>query len=194
MKRIAGMLFFLAGVTIVMGIITAEIFYPAYSISQSMISNLGATRPPHSIIHEPSAAIFDTTMIVTGLLVLAGAYCLHKTHKEKLLTFAIVGMGLGTLGVGVFPAFHANAHPLVALIAFLSGGIAAIVSSRITKPPFAFISLFLGLITLLFLFLGITFPSFIVPILGAGGTERWVAYPAVLWLLGFGGYLMGLHK
>jgi hypothetical protein len=24
-----------------------------------------------------------------------------------------------------------------------------------------------------------------------GGLERWVAYPILLWILGFGGYLMG---
>jgi hypothetical protein len=34
--------------------------------------------------------------------------------------------------------------------------------------------------------------SFGVPaILGAGGAERWVAYPIVLWLVVFGGYLIG---
>lgn len=26
--------------------------------------------------------------------------------------------------------------------------------------------------------------------IGIGGTERWVAYPIMLWLTGFGGYLM----
>jgi hypothetical protein len=27
--------------------------------------------------------------------------------------------------------------------------------------------------------------------LGVGGAERWVAYPEILWLMGFGGYLAG---
>ena len=26
--------------------------------------------------------------------------------------------------------------------------------------------------------------------LGDGGVERWIAYPTVLWMLAFGGYLM----
>ncbi|HPR66147.1 MAG TPA: hypothetical protein PLM24_03325, partial [Methanothrix sp.] len=30
--------------------------------------------------------------------------------------------------------------------------------------------------------------------LGIGGLERWVAYPVVLWTVGFGGYLMGSSK
>lgn len=27
--------------------------------------------------------------------------------------------------------------------------------------------------------------------LGVGGAERWVAYPVILWLLGYGGYVAG---
>jgi hypothetical protein len=27
--------------------------------------------------------------------------------------------------------------------------------------------------------------------LGVGGAERWVAYPVLLWAMGFGGYLAG---
>ena len=36
------------------------------------------------------------------------------------------------------------------------------------------------------IFISKTIPAFI----GDGGTERWVAYPILLWLTGFGGYLM----
>ncbi|WP_254662945.1 hypothetical protein [Haladaptatus sp. W1] len=28
-------------------------------------------------------------------------------------------------------------------------------------------------------------------VLGSGGVERWVAYPLLLWVTGFGGYLLG---
>lgn len=30
--------------------------------------------------------------------------------------------------------------------------------------------------------------------IGDGGTERWVAYPIMLWLIGFGGYLMNVER
>lgn len=46
----AGFLFFLAGSIILMGIITAESFYPenlTYTTANSMISDLGATEPPN---------------------------------------------------------------------------------------------------------------------------------------------------
>ncbi len=28
--------------------------------------------------------------------------------------------------------------------------------------------------------------------MGSGGVERWVVYPLLLWLTGFGGYLLGI--
>ncbi len=51
----AGILFLLAGSIILMGIITAEAFYPeayVYTTRNSMISDLGATEPPNSIITQ----------------------------------------------------------------------------------------------------------------------------------------------
>ena len=65
----------LAGMAILMGIIIAEALYPAaYRTSANTISDLGGTRPPDSVVLQPSAAIFDITMIVAGLLIIAGAY------------------------------------------------------------------------------------------------------------------------
>lgn len=43
-------------------------------------------------------------------------------------------------------------------------------------------------ITLVFLF----FASHFIPTLGSGGTERWVVYPILLWVIGFGAYLLGM--
>lgn len=195
MRQTAGMLLFLAGAFIVMGIITAEIFYPAgYSISKNMISTLGSTPPPNSVIDEPSAAIFDNAIKVAGLLIIIAVLSLREALKSKIFIISAVLMGAGLFGVGIFPAFHPLAHPISALIAFLFGGISAILSLKVTTAPFKYISAVLGLITLIFLFLGIILPGIIVPILGVGGTERWVAYPLILWLTAFGGYLMSSRK
>lgn len=195
MSKVAGVLFFLTGVTVVMGIITAEIFYPTtYSISQNMISNLGSTPPPDSIIHQPAASIFDKSLLVAGLLIVIGSYFLSGYFKSRLFLTILALMGIGTLGVGLFPAFHKMIHPFFALIAFLIGGVAALFSVKFVTAPFKFLSFILGAITLGALFLGIFFTSWIVPIMGAGGIERWVAYPIMLWLVGFGGYLMAKEK
>lgn len=190
MLKNAGVLFFLSGFTILMGIITAEIFYPAgYSISQSMISTLGASPPPDSVVKEPSAAIFDSIMVMVGLMIMFGASFLAKYYDKKFALLIGI-MGFGSFGVGVFPAFHPLVHPIMALIAFGGGGIAAMTSARYTTYPFSYLSLFLGALALLVLFCGVVLPHTIVPLLGPGGTERWVAYPLMIWLIGFGGYLM----
>lgn len=184
----AGLLFFLAGTVLLMGIITAEIFYPpGYSTAQSEISDLGATRPPASIIHQPSATIFNITMIAGGLLVLAASLFLY--YDRRIWTSALLPalLGIGVLGVGLFPGNIALLHPVFALMAFTAGGLSALASWRMVSSPFRYVLTALGVITLVFLFF---YPAFI-PLLGDGGAERFIAYPVVIWMIGFGGYLSG---
>jgi hypothetical membrane protein len=191
---IAGILLFLAGSIALMGIITAESFYPAsptaYTTANSEISDLGATRPPYSIITQPSATIFNGTMIVTGILTLLGGFFAHQTHRKLLVSVPFWLFGLGILGVGIFPGNNAVIHPIFALLTFVMGGIAAITSAIILPSPFRYIAALFGLIALFCLF----FSSLLFPILGDGGTERWVAYPIILWVIGLGGYYAGAYQ
>ena len=174
-----------------MGIITAEVFYPHYDIATNMISDLGSSRPPNSVVVEPSARIFDTSMMMAGIMIIVGAWFLK--HKKEM-RYSTLLMGIGTLGVGLFPAYHHIPHLISAGLAFFVGGIAAALSSRGMESPFKHIVAILGFTSLIFLFVGVVTPNFIVPELGEGGSERWVAYPLVLWLVGYGGYLMGRAK
>lgn len=189
----SGLLFFLAGSIILMGIITAETFYPekyTYTTSDSMISDLGATEPPNSIITQPSATIFNFSMMIVGILILLGTYFLFMALNDKIATILIGLLGLGALGVGIFPGNVNPQHPLFALTTFISGGLSAIYSYRLINSPFKYLSVLFGITGLFFLFTAIIF----IPIMGGGGVERWVAYPIVMWLIGFGGYLMGLSS
>lgn len=189
----AGILLFLAGSVILMGIITAESFYPdqyIYTTHNSMISDLGATVPPNSIITQPSATIFNLSMILTGILVLIGTYFIFRYYNDRIGAILIGLLGLGALGVGLFPGNITPQHPIFAMTTFISGGLAAIYSYRLINSIFKYLTLLLGLITLFFLF---TIQIF-MPIMGGGGVERWVAYPIVIWLIGFGGYLTGLSS
>ena len=103
--RIAGALLFVAGAGAFMGIITAESLYPdGYTTGGSMISDLGGTEPPHSIVAQPSAAIFDTTMIVTGILIIVGAVFVYAAYRRRSFAVSLVLFGVGALGVGVLPA------------------------------------------------------------------------------------------
>ena len=173
---------------ILMGIITAETQYPRgrhYSTLTNEISDLGATLPPHTVITQPSAHIFDWTMLIAGAILIAAAACLQRVHRSRTFTAAIGLMGVGVLGVGVFSNTHHSVHESFSLTAFLFGGVACVFSSRVTAPPFRVLAILLGATSLVFLFSGHAFYE----TLGRGGVERWIAYPIVLWMVGYGGYV-----
>lgn len=184
----AGTLLFLAGFIALMGIITGEIFYPAgYSTADSEISDLGSTRPPEALIYQPSATIFNSTMILTGILVLTGVFFAYRAGWDRGASLLLALVGMGILGVGIFPGNVGTLHGLSAMLTFIGGGIAAVFSARALLGPFRYIALLLGCITLLAL-LGL---GVLMPVLGDGGAERWIAYPVIFWLTGLGGYFLG---
>jgi len=188
----AGALLFAVGVLAFLGIITAETFYPGYSTSQNQISDLGATQPPGSIIVQPSSTIFNATMIVSGLLIIAAAYCVHRAFKNRAVTAFLGLFGIGVLGVGIFPGNYGNLHAIFALLTFVAGGFSAILAYRVEASPFRYFSAILGAISLLNLILYFVLgESSPFALFGLGGLERWIAYPILLWVTGFGGYLMG---
>lgn len=189
----AGLLLFLTGVVAFMGIITAESLYPAgYSTSENEISDLGATEPPDSVIEEPSATIFNTAMMVCGAFVILAAVCIRMGFGRWAAPVLIGLFGLGVLGVGIFPGDTGTIHALFAMLTFVAGGVAAIVSVTIVTPPLSYVSVLLGVVALVTLLLHVIMgDSSPLAGMGIGGVERWVAYPILLWATGLGGYLLG---
>jgi hypothetical membrane protein len=189
-SAVSGLLLIGAGALILMGIITGEALYPApYRTDANTISDLGGTLPPHSVVRQPSAAIFDTTMLVTGLMVVAAGYLLYRTGGRRGAAVLTVLLGAGIFLVGVFPGNTAP-HPYVSLFTFTAGGLAALASSRLATGPVRHVYALLGTVALAALVAG-TFLVNSTPVaaLGIGGIERWVVYPVVLWMVAFGGYL-----
>lgn len=189
---IAGSLLLIGGMVAFLGIITAEALYPGYSTSQNQISDLGGTEPPESIILEPSATIFDVAMALLGLMTVGASLSLHRAFEDRVVTIPLSLLGIGVLGVGIFNGSFGTIHAVFALLTFLAGGVAAIAASRVERSPLSYISVILGVIALVnlvaFFLLGDSSP---VAALGIGGVERWVAYPVLLWVIIFGGYLLG---
>lgn len=110
--RLGGGLLVVAGATVLMGIITAEALYPGtFSTGANEISDLGGTRPPSSVILQPSATIFDVSMALIGLLVTAGAWFVHRAFGRRSVTIPLATLGLGALGVGLFPGTPAIRTP-----------------------------------------------------------------------------------
>jgi len=193
-RSVAGVSLTLAGFIGFMGIITAELLYPSYSTRRD-ISDLGSTRPPNPVIHEPSATIFNSTMLLTGAMALLSAYLLYRVVDRRGFPLALGLFGVGAFGVGVFPGNVTPWHGLFALLTFLTGGITVLLSARVVPRPFSVLCGLFGGISLLtlvsvFLFGLVVQTSHPLEFLGAGGIERWVVYPLILWLPAFGGYLM----
>ena len=191
---IPGSTMVLSGFLAFMGIITAEVLYPGYSTLQD-ISDLGSTRPPNPVIMEPSATIFNSTMILTGALIMISAFFIYRRMERHRFPLALAIFGFGAFGVGVFPGNMTPWHGLFALLTFFSGGITVILSSRTVTRPFSLICGLLGTVSLLMLMsailYGVTGISHPLSFLGMGGIERWVVYPLILWTLAYGGYISG---
>jgi hypothetical membrane protein len=191
--RVGGLLILAAGAIILMAIITAEALYPApYSTAANAISDLGGTEPPEAIVRQPSATIFDTAMVVVGVLVTAGSWFVHRAFRRRSVTIPLAVLGLAAVGVGLSPGNTGTIHALFAMAAFIGGGVAAVTAARVVHGPFRAVSVLLGAVALgmlaSYMLLGSAGPF---ASLGLGGVERWIVYPIVLWLVAFGGHLTG---
>ncbi len=190
----AGVAIFVGAVQYAIFWILSEVIYSAnvaggYSESANYISDLGANCPSGggACYIPPSALLYNSTIVVLGLLILVGAYFLYRAFHWKPGTVMIALAGIGAIGVGVFPETAGILHPISSLIVFLFAGLSAIVTAGYQKKPMSYFSVILGFVTLAALlfymageYLG----------LGAGGMERVVVLPVLLWAVGFGGHMM----
>jgi len=183
LRKAAGSLILVGAAQFIVGMFVAEALYNGYSVADNYISDLGV---------GPSALIFNSSVFMFGLTVVVASYYLWRIFEEKLVVILFFLAGIGVMGVGVFPESVELIHPIVSLISFLFGGLSAIAAYELEKFPLNYISVILGLIALIAFVLFAT-DNFLG--LGKGGMERMIAYPIVLWTIGFGGYLIGSeHK
>jgi len=184
--KVAGAIILIAVTQLVLGVIVSEALYPGYSISDNYVSDLGV---------GPSSMIFNSSIFLMGLLLLLGAFFLQRAFHFEMLTVMVGLTAIGAIGVGIFTEDFATIHSVASLITFMFSGLAAIFSALcsyvhkfpLVKMPFSAISVILGLTTLgaLGLLLGNIHLG-----LGAGGMERMIVYPVLMWAAGFGGYLI----
>jgi hypothetical membrane protein len=189
----AGVAIFIGAVQFSIGLILAEIYYPGYNVSTNYISDLGATCPSSGpcVINEPTSLIFNSSVVLLGLLILVGAYYIQRGFRYKPATAMIALAGIGAVGVGLFPETTGLWHGIFSLVVFLFAGLSALVTARFQRKPLFFFSIILGLFTLvaLVLYTGSEYFG-----LGPGGMERMVVYPVLVWSVGFGGHLMAMDE
>ncbi|MEM3789401.1 MAG: DUF998 domain-containing protein [Candidatus Bathyarchaeia archaeon] len=179
-NKMAGALIFVGTTQFILCLLIAECIYAGYSVSGDYISDLGK-------LGLTSALIFNPSVFVLGLTVVAGAYFLRQTITNKLFLCLLILCGVGAMGVGIFPEDFGPVHLAVSLMAFLFGALSAIASYKFQKAPLSYFAVVLGAISLVALIL---FGLKIDLGLGIGGMERMIAYPILLWAIGFGGYLI----
>ncbi len=186
-RRAAGVLLFVGAVLFITGMHLAEYLYPGYSVSRNYISDLGATCRDTCTVYQPSALIFNSSVILFGLLIISSSYLLWREFNSPIISVLVGLSGTGAVGVGIFPETAGFLHVIVSFITFFFGSLSAIAISRLVKVPFSYFSVMMGLASITAL---ISFGLNIYLGLGPGGMERMIAYPVILWAIGFGGYMM----
>ena len=150
-ERLAGTLLLVGLAQFILLLQISEYLYPNYSTSQNYISDLGATcRFPSDTctIVQPSAFIFNGSLIVLGILVVICAYYLQKAFGQKMFSILVLLAGFGATGVGLSPEATGIIHLAFAFITFICMGLAALMSYRILQSPFNYVSIILGVLTL----------------------------------------------
>lgn len=191
-RIIAGISLFAAILVLVIGLNAAEQMYSGYSVSLNYISDLGATCQGTSCkIIQPSAVIFNSSVVLSGILVSIAAYFLYREFRTIIVPIFLALSGIGAMGVGIFPEYAGQLHYVMAFITFVFAGLSLIAAHTIAAGPFRYLSIFLGIFTLAALVLFLSGQHLG---LGPGGMERMIFYPFVLGGMAFSGYLMNLEE
>jgi hypothetical membrane protein len=192
-SNLAGALLFVGGLQWFMTVMAAETLFPGYSTRANDLSDLASTIPPNLLPVQPSAIMFNATTFLLGLMIIISAFVIYRANGERLFSLLFALFGAAAMSVGIFPGDAGIIHGLVALVTFVASSLSAMAAYRLERRSFACISAVIGILSLTVLFsaffLGETSPFWLA--FGRGGEERLIAYPVVLWVTGFGGYLMG---
>jgi hypothetical membrane protein len=179
-RKIIGALLFVGTTQFIALLTVAETQYPGYSVSLNYISDLG-------VWSQPSAYIFNPSVILSGIMTLAAGYLIFARlgWRSQGALFCIAG--LGEVGVGFFNELTGAPHILFAFMAFVGGALAGMMLKRRLKGLMGYFGLVFGIVSLLSLILlgtGIWLG------LGPGGMERMIMYPQLAFSMALGGYFL----
>jgi hypothetical membrane protein len=182
----AGVLLVVLAAQFMTVIMLAASMAPAYDIAGGAISDLGTV--------AETAVLFNASLVVVGLLNLVAGYLYYRVHGRLWILAIFVLAAVGATGAGLVPLGTSDMHGLFALVAFLCFNLQAIACATIIAGPMRWISVIAGGVGFAFVVLMVIGdsgnPGVFGPI-GHGGAERMIVYPAMLWMLAFGGFLIG---
>jgi hypothetical membrane protein len=187
--RLSGLLLLILGAGFLTVTMLGASMAPNYDYAGGAISDLGVIRE--------TAVLFNATLIMVGLLNIVGGYLFYRWHGRAWILSIFVLGGLGALGAGVFPLSSGGLHSLFALLAFVFFNVEAIAVAAVIAGPMRIVSILAGVVGLIFVVVMVIGdagnPAIFGPI-GHGGAERMIAFPAMLWTVAFGGYLMAARR
>ena len=185
-KTNAGYLMALASGQFLLVLMLGEAIAPGYSMHDNAISDLGTI--------AETELLFNASLFLIGLLNFAAGYVLFKAIGDRKVLIAFALGGIGAMGAGIIPLDHpSGVHGLFALFAFVFINVEAMVAGRLAKFPLNRISLLLGILGIIFVPVMIMVDSGSLDVTGSighGGVERMIAFPCLIWMLVFGGYLI----
>jgi hypothetical membrane protein len=200
--RNAGVLFTFGGLLFLILNTASESLYPNFSMLNNAMSDMAA-------LGTRTTGIEETAIFGVAVSWILGAYYLFRSTGKKGLMVVNMLPGIGFLLAGVSPEnFNLVIHSLGALVAFPFGAVAVFLSYKVIRSEFRYFSLALGVLSVcatLVTFLGQRIvgpcgtcvgqtPGYVQSLtqlgLGLGGWESMIVYPLLIWLIGFGSYLM----
>jgi len=185
-KTNAGYLLALAAGQFLVLLMLGESIAPGYSMHENAISDLGTI--------AETELMFNASLFLLGLLNLVTGLILYKVLSSKVVLIVFALGSIGAMGAGLVPLDNpTGVHGLFALFAFVFINLEAVVAGRLAKSPLDKISIALGILGLIFVPLMIMVDSGSLDVsssIGHGGVERMIAYPCLIWMMVFGGYLI----
>jgi len=186
--RLAGGLFIALAAEFVTAIMLAAAMAPDYDFGASAISDLG--------VIDETALLFNASLVFVGLCNIVGGYLFYRVHGRRWIAAIFALAGIGAIGAGVFTLDSEGIHGLFALVAFLAFNLQAIATAtrlRGAMRAFSVLAGGLGLVFVVLMAIGDGGNTAAFGAIGHGGTERMIVYPVMIWLIAFGGYLLGLR-
>jgi hypothetical membrane protein len=190
----AGILFILGSSVFLLLTTAAESIYPNFSLQTNAISDLAAIGTSTTVIEETAIFAFSICWILGAI------YLFRNTGRRGLMILNMIP-GIGFFLAGASPENVNLVIHSAGTIGFPLGAIAAILSYRMIRSPFRYLSLALGtlsLVSTVIIFVGwkvvcgtCGYTAGLSQLaLGVGGWESMIIYPLLIWLIGFGNYLM----
>lgn len=183
-KAIAGLLLFVGATQFILAVVFAQTLDSSYNLSKPLMFLGGG----------PAAWLYNSSLFILGILSFVSAYFFWRSSPNRLffILFAVTGIGLAL--VGIFNENTGSLHVFFVRTFMIFAIPTTILSYKFQKSPMSYASFALGLIILIseFFFLSGAYisPSFYLG-LSRGTLQSLIIYPILLWMLGFGAYLIG---